>query len=60
MEREDQVGTCLSKIERLEKNIKDKNEAITGLMSDNQAIRERLEAYQSQMSNTKAALALKS
>ena len=35
MEREDQVGTCLSKIERLEINIKDKNEAITGLMSDN-------------------------
>ena len=35
MEREDQVGTGLSKIERLERSIADKDEAITGLMSDN-------------------------
>ena len=60
MEREDQVGTGLSKIERMEKNLKDKNDAITGLMKDNEAIRQRFEAYQSQMSKHKAALAVQS
>ena len=58
MEREDQVGKGLSKIERLERKLKDKDEAITGLMNDNEAIRLRFEAYQSQMSKHKAALAV--
>ena len=41
MEREDQVGTCVLKIERLERSIADKDAKIMGLISDNVAIRER-------------------